>query len=381
MAMGYVFSKTGTDKQKLTLERKNVQRILCVTLFLAVLALFCVFFLNKAAETVPTNTLSVGLAFYAVMSVAFACFAFQLLKRKSKKSELWLFQMVYMILNTSFLTYIAFSVWEVSGSLLAYCLVVVMSSCSLLYSKGEYLICLGIELSMPLILMLEKTLLPHQMGLIGAVHLLGGVIAYEVCKGYRMAEEYRRKYVQEVKAAEMDPLTKVNNRRGMMRRVVSVWPALEQANRSVAVMVIDIDHFKKYNDRFGHPGGDACLCKVAETVRRTVKGMPALVSRIGGEEFLVFLHGKSDEEVYSLAEQIRENVEGLGMPHAEDAKYRYVTVSIGVATDICSAEISFGGLYRRADKEVYRSKNLGRNRVSYRGGDFSTGMDRRVGLR
>lgn len=379
--MGQVFSKNGTDKQKLTLERKNVQRILCVSLFSAALAGGALIFLRKSVQNTLSEDFFVAVAFYAVMSVAFACFSFQFLRRKSKKSELWLLQMLYMIVNTGFLTYIAYSVWEGTGSLLVYCLLVVFNSCSLLYNKGEYVLCIGIELSVPLILTLEKSLLSQHIVLLGAVHVLGGVIAYEVCQGHRTAEEYRRKYIQEVKAAEMDPLTRVNNRRGMMRRVVSVWPALEQANRSVAVMVIDIDHFKKYNDRFGHPGGDACLCRVAEAVRRTVRKTPALVSRIGGEEFLVFLHGKSNEEVYSLAEQIRENVEGLGMPHAEEAKYRYVTVSIGVATDVCSAEISFGGLYRRADKELYRAKNLGRNRVSYRNEVNSTGMERRVNLR
>ena len=166
-----------------------------------------------------------------------------------------------------------------------------------------------------------------------------------------------------------------------MRRVMSVWPALEAVNRSVAVMVIDIDHFKKYNDKFGHPAGDACLCRVADTIKQTVKGVPALVSRIGGEEFLVFVHGINDETAYGLAEQIRKNVESLGMAHSEEAKYRVVTISVGVASDRCSNEISFGGLYRRADKELYRAKYSGRNRVVFRSGVVSTRTERRVNMR
>lgn len=379
--MGQVFSKQGTDKQRCTLERKNVQRVFFVALFMTVLSFSCVLLLRGKEGVSFPDKFWVACVFYGVVSVAFSCLAFQLLKRKSKKSELWLFQMIYLIVNTSFLSYLSFSFWECTGSFAVYGFCVLINSCGLLYNKGEYGLCFGIECLMPVVLFTEKAVLPQQILFVGAIHLLGAIVAIELYRGHKQAEEYRRKYVQEVKAAEMDPLTKVNNRRGMMRKVVSVWPALEQSKRSVAVMVIDIDHFKKYNDRFGHPGGDACLCRVADTVRSTVKGFPALVSRIGGEEFLVFLHGMEGETVYELAEQIRTNVEKLGMPHAEEAKYRYVTVSIGVVTDRCSSEISFGGLYRRADKELYRAKNSGRNRVSYHSAEFLTRMERKVNIR
>ena len=379
--MGQVFSKSGTDKQRSTLEHKNVQRILFVTLFTAVLAFSGIFVLHRENLFLFSDLFFAVTAFYGVASAAFSLFAFQLLRRKSKKSEAWLFQMVYLIANAGFLAYISYSVWAGTGSLVVYGFAVLLNSCSLLYNKGEYVLCAGIELLMPLVLYMDKALLPQHLWFVAGVHLLGAVVAFELGRGHRMAEEYRKKYVEEVKAAEQDPLTKVNNRRGMMRRVVSVWPALEEANYPVAVMVIDIDHFKKYNDRFGHPGGDMCLCRVADTVRATVKGVPALVSRIGGEEFLVFLYGLEEEDVFALAERIRKNIEAMGLPHAEEAKYRYVTASIGVAADRCSEEISFGGLYRRADKEVYRAKNAGRNKISCHSGSVSSGMERRVNMR
>jgi len=379
--MGLVFSKKGMDRQMLTLERKNVQRIVFVPIFLAVVAVLAVIFSHVSETPFLSDKLSIALAFYAVISVAFSCFAVQLIKRKSKKSELWLFQMAYMIANTSLLTYISYAFWESTGTLTGYLFAVLIGSCSFLYSKGEYALCVGIECLMPFMMYLNEELSLLHMVIFAAIHVLGMVVAIELYGCQKSVEEYRRKYVQEVKTAEMDPLTKVNNRRGMMRKVMSVWPALEKANRSVAVMVIDIDHFKKYNDRFGHPGGDACLCRVADTLKETVKGFPALVSRIGGEEFFVFVHGINDETAYGLAEQIRRNIEGMAMPHSEEAKYRYVTVSIGVATDRCSSEISFGGLYRRADKALYRAKNSGRNCVGFRGGVFSTQRERKVNIR
>ncbi len=380
--MRYGFSERGTDQQKPALERKNVQRIVFVPLITVVLSVLGIFFLHRFEELRLSHPLIIiAMAFYAVISVAFSCFAIQLLKRKSKSSELWLFQMVYLIVNTGFLTYISYAFYMETDSLSAYVFAVFFEACCLLYTAWEYVLCAGIECMFPLVLWLENSLQPQQTAAIVLAHLLSGAVAYALYKGRAEAEMYRRKYVQEVKTAELDPLTKVNNRRGMMRRVMSVWPALEAANRNVAVMVIDIDHFKKYNDKFGHPAGDSCLCLVADTVKRTVKGNPALVARIGGEEFLVFLHGLNEEETYALAEQIRKNVENLGIPHSDEAKYRVVTISVGAVTDRCSSEISFGGLYRRADKELYRAKYSGRNRVGFRSGAFSTGTERRINMR
>lgn len=379
--MGNGFSGKGTDQQKPALERKNVQRIVWIPLFMAALSVFGMFFLHKSGMASLSDTLIIAMAFYAIVSVAFSCFAVQLLKRKSKRSELWLFQMVYVIGNTGFLTFVSYEFWNGTESLSVYVLTVVFCASCLIYTTWEYALCVGIECLFPLVLYWDKSVLPQQTVVLVLCHVLGGVIAFALYKGQEQAEVYRRKYVQEVKAAETDPLTKVNNRRGMMRRVMSVWPALERVNRSVAVMVIDIDHFKRYNDAFGHPAGDACLCRVADTIKRTVKGVPALVSRIGGEEFLVFVHGMSEESAYALAEQIRTNVEHLGMVHSEEAKYRVVTISVGVAIDRCSTEISFGGLYRRADKELYRAKYSGRNRVGFRSGILSTGTERRIHMR
>ena len=372
--MRQVFSKNGTDRQTCALERKNVQRMILVTLFMTILAM-------TGIVTGVAGGYSVVFGFYAVGSVAFGLFGLHMLRKRSRRSDLWLFQMIYLIANIGILTYISYVCYETSGSFLVYGLVIILNSCGLLFHKGEYLLCMGIEAMMPLAVYLESGLSTEQGLLVAGCHVLGMVVAYERCQGHAMAEAYRRKYVEEVKAAEMDPLTKVNNRRGMMRKVVSVWPALEQNHRTVAVMVVDVDHFKKYNDRFGHPMGDKCLRQVAETVQRTVQGYPALVARIGGEEFLVFLHGVGDEHVFALAEQIRRNVEELGMPHSEAAKYRNVTISVGVATDYCSSQISFGGLYRRADKELYRAKNLGRNRISCQSGVYLERKERRVGAR
>ena len=374
VGMKRVFSKKGTDRNIGALEQKNVQRMVLLTLFMTILSL-------AGIVTGAAGSYGAVLGIYAVGSVAFGIFGIHMLQKKSRRSDLWLFQMIYLVANSSVLTYLSYFYYETTGSFLVYGLVIVLNSCGLLFQKGEYLLCMGIEAMMPLAVFMESGLSTEQWILVAGCHGLGMVVAYERYRGAALAEAYKRKYVEEVKAAERDPLTKVNNRRGMMRKVVSVWPALEENHRQVAVMVVDVDHFKKYNDRFGHPMGDRCLCQVAQTLQRTVQGYPALVSRIGGEEFLVFLHGVSEERAFALAEQMRENVEELGIPHSEAAKYRNVTISVGVAIDYCSSEISFGGLYRRADKELYRAKNLGRNRISCRSGVYLERKERKMGGR
>lgn len=379
--MNRACSNTEKNSRGNALERKNIRRIFCVTLFMAVAAAAASLMIKKSgAETAFQNGL-IAITVYAVVSVAFSCFAFQMLLRKSRKSELWLFQMVYVIVNASFLTFISYCAWEYNGSLLVYCFVVFFNSCSMLYYKGEYALCAGIELLLPLALVMEKACLPWDGITMLLAHLLAGAVAFGFREGYCLAEEYRRKYVAEVKQAERDPLTKVRNRRGMMRHVMSVWSLCEEKNLAVAVMVVDVDHFKKYNDRFGHPVGDRCLCRVAETIQESVKEAHGLVARIGGEEFLVFLYGVEEETVYVLAEQIRKNIEGLSILQAEDEKYRYVTVSVGAVADRCSSEISFGGLYRRADRELYHAKSSGRNWVSFRESGISTRKERSAGGR
>ncbi|MBQ9767744.1 MAG: GGDEF domain-containing protein [Lachnospiraceae bacterium] len=379
--MGYTFSKAAAGSTKGTSERKNVMRIFFGAVIMTLIAIAALVIMVQTKSEEWYGTLSVIVTMYAVGSAAFAGFAVYLLQSKRKKSELWLFKMIYMFAHVSVLLYLSFLVWSHTGSLVLYYFTVILSSCLLLYGKGEYAFFVGIELVLPVLLFVKKALVPEQCFAVVAAHILAGYIVYELYRDAQIAEMFRRKYSLEVKTAEKDPLTGLQNRRGMTRQVESVWPLCERMRQSVAVMVIDVDHFKKYNDRFGHPQGDVCLRKVAEVIRSTAKRKSDLTARIGGEEFLVFLYGMEENQVQFLAEKIRQGVANLQMPHSEEAKYKYVTVSIGVAMERCNADVSFGGLYRRADKELYHAKNTGRNRVSFRGGEISTQRSQNIGVR
>lgn len=129
-------------------------------------------------------------------------------------------------------------------------------------------------------------------------------------------------------------------------------------------MMIDVDHFKAYNDRYGHPVGDACLRAVAGALKRRLRGPGDLIARYGGEEFIAVLGGTSLPTVRGAAERIRRGIEGLNLLHATSSTHEVVTVSIGVATMNPSADgATITRLISAADTALYQAKDGGRNRV------------------
>ena len=133
---------------------------------------------------------------------------------------------------------------------------------------------------------------------------------------------------------------------------------IKRSNRHgfpMSFMMLDVDHFKSYNDEYGHPAGDVALKIVGHVIRETLRGAD-VAARFGGEEFAILLPQTTAEEAAAIAERIRHNVEHADFPH------RRVTLSIGVAS--CSAELcSSADLVSAADKALYEAKRQGRNRV------------------
>lgn len=160
-----------------------------------------------------------------------------------------------------------------------------------------------------------------------------------------------------------DALTGLANRRAYDSWIGALWQQGETACMPVGLIVLDIDCFKRYNDHYGHAGGDVCLQAVARCLRDQLRGTSDFVARLGGEEFAVLLPGLGAETCADIAERLREAVELLDLPHLGlDAAGR-VTISGGVASLLPGRGTRAGDLFLAADAALYAAKQAGRNRV------------------
>lgn len=165
--------------------------------------------------------------------------------------------------------------------------------------------------------------------------------------------------------SERDPLTGLSNRRGLDKKASVLWPYCIKNRINLGVIEIDIDFFKKYNDKFGHPAGDKCLKLVADAIKKAASDTTEIVARTGGEEFIVFAQGLDREEMIELAMNIRKGIDDLQIKHACVSVSNNLTVSMGVAMAVPGQLISFDELYEEADKSLYKAKSNGRNCIVF----------------
>lgn len=166
--------------------------------------------------------------------------------------------------------------------------------------------------------------------------------------------------------AREDGLTGVANRRMLDETLDEEWRRATRQRSALAMLLIDVDLFKDYNDRAGHPAGDACLRAIAASVAETCRRAGEFVARYGGEEFAVLLPGAALGDALATAEKVRASAEALGLPHPASTVAPVVTVSVGVGWIAPGAGASGGsaaGLLYAADRALYRAKQKGRNRV------------------
>ena len=163
--------------------------------------------------------------------------------------------------------------------------------------------------------------------------------------------------------AFLDGLTGLFNRRSLDQRLDEEWRRGQRSGQPLAVAMIDVDHFKLYNDHYGHGPGDECLKAVGAALKASVKRPSDLVARYGGEEFCLMLPESDLDAVRIVAEQARAAIGALQLPHTASLTAPHVTVSIGVAAAVPQAESSVKTLLQQADAALYRAKQAGRNRV------------------
>ena len=162
--------------------------------------------------------------------------------------------------------------------------------------------------------------------------------------------------------ASIDMLSGLANRRGFQSRLDFEWMKAQQSNSELSLLMIDVDHFKLYNDTYGHPEGDACLTKLGETLAGIAANTMGFAGRYGGEEFCLLLPNTDSLEALAIGELVRAAVQGLAIPHTTSS-HQTVTVSIGVAGTLPNDTQRPGDLIEAADAALYAAKHRGRNTV------------------
>jgi diguanylate cyclase (GGDEF)-like protein len=160
-----------------------------------------------------------------------------------------------------------------------------------------------------------------------------------------------------------DSLTGVRNRRSFDHSLRREWNRAGRSRHSLAVLMIDVDYFKLYNDRLGHQAGDDALCAVARALSEALGRETDLLARYGGEEFVALLANATIEQAARIGEHLLASVRALGLPHPASA-FECVTVSIGAAALVPGDNVKSHDLLSATDQALYRAKAAGRNRLS-----------------
>jgi diguanylate cyclase (GGDEF)-like protein len=206
----------------------------------------------------------------------------------------------------------------------------------------------------------------HSTAILGGAAVIGGISAYNL--EYALRTNFLETRVLN-ELAERDGMTGLYNRRIFDDYMERLWRQARRENAGVAIIFVDIDFFKVYNDLYGHQAGDDCLKRIAKCIARGAKRPFDFAARYGGEEFALVLYGPPEEYARSVPEQIRRDVLELAIPHAGSQAGKYVTVSVGLALTKPGTSRSLAGAIQTADEALYQAKREGRNRVVFKDSD------------
>jgi diguanylate cyclase (GGDEF)-like protein len=207
--------------------------------------------------------------------------------------------------------------------------------------------------------------IPYHLVQDGEVYPLRGL--YERNRELEALVEERTRALEATNAklealSNTDGLTDIANRRSFDCMLAQEWNRAQRTGLPLSLIILDVDHFKHYNDHYGHLVGDDCLKKLAQALIKAERRAGRLVARYGGEEFVMLLPGAGAQEALLTAQRIQQEVWDLTLAHAETAP-GIVTVSLGVASLVPTCHNCAEDLLRQADKALYQAKHLGRNCV------------------
>ena len=178
----------------------------------------------------------------------------------------------------------------------------------------------------------------------------------------RTVEQLQRANAELERLTHIDALTQVANRRCFDEVLAREWKRLERSQETLSLILFDIDHFKAYNDYYGHQAGDQCLIDIAQAAQSVLRRSTDLVTRYGGEEFALILPGTNQEGAIDIAQRLQLAIQQLKIAHSGiDKPESQVTVSFGIASQIPGAQTSIEQIILQADQALYQAKAKGRD--------------------
>jgi diguanylate cyclase (GGDEF)-like protein len=328
-----------------------------------VLAVTCIDFVAASATNTSLNALRLGVLcpMLAVIGVAISLPA-----ARRYYSEVAAVGVTLVGVVVTYISHIA--ALQGDSYVLAGLVMVILYACLFLgllfdIAIGISALLVGTHLASGFVLELPMNELFYMTAMLGAAAVIGGISTYNLEHALR-TNFLETRLLNEL--AERDGLTGLYNRRIFDDFIRRIWRQSRREQEALAIIFVDIDYFKIYNDLYGHQAGDDCLKKVANSIARCAKRPFDFSARYGGEEFVLVLYGPPDDYARTLPEQIRRDVLDLAIPHAGSDCERSVTVSVGVSLARAASTRSLAGAIQTADEALYQAKREGRNRVVFK---------------
>jgi len=208
--------------------------------------------------------------------------------------------------------------------------------------------------------------------ILGLFVFAGSIVLYmlhmmQLIKANDLIKQQKLELAEQMQTIEklglIDALTNIPNRRHFDSRSDEEWKRCIREKKVCSLCMVDIDHFKRFNDKFGHQYGDEALKLVADLIKTVVRRPGDMAARWGGEEFVILLPNTDIDFAQIIAEDVRHNAENIVMPETASGKKAKLTVSVGVASILPDIDNSFSELVSNADKALYNAKQTGRNKV------------------
>ncbi len=211
--------------------------------------------------------------------------------------------------------------------------------------------------------LLDKEVFYDNVSLKGWLHLIAVKLGDGFALTFRNITERKQMELDLARQANLDGLTNIANRRCFDEQLDKEWRRCLREQQPLTLMMSDVDHFKPYNDTYGHQMGDECLKQIANALTRVTRRPGDIVARYGGEEFVVILPYTDSAGARQVAEAFRAEIQRLQIPHASSDVEPYVTLSIGIASTTPTRQDVPEALLAAADKALYGAKDEGRNRI------------------